>query len=55
MSRGERQARKRTRVSPRTFEFIRSLRLLFRYSPGRDACVLRFVGNRFGPVLQKKD
>jgi hypothetical protein len=31
----------------------RTLRLVgFRYSPGRDAYVLRMVGNRFGPVYQ---
>ena len=28
------------------------LRPLFRYSAGRDAYVLRIVGNRFGPVLE---
>jgi hypothetical protein len=29
------------------------LKLLgFRYSPGRDAYVLRVVGNRFGPVFK---
>jgi hypothetical protein len=26
----------------------------FRYSPSRDAYVLRFVGNRVGPVLRRR-
>ena len=28
------------------------VRPLFRYSAGRNAYVLRFVGNRIGPVLE---
>jgi hypothetical protein len=32
---------------------LRAARLVgFRYDPGRDAYVLRGVGNRFGPVLR---
>jgi hypothetical protein len=34
---------------------IRNLHLVFRYSPGRDAYVLRLIGQRHGPVLKKKD
>jgi hypothetical protein len=33
---------------------IRGLSALFRYSAGRDAYVLRGIGNRFGPVLKRK-
>jgi len=29
------------------------LRPLLRYSPSRDAYVLRIVGNRWGPVLRR--
>jgi hypothetical protein len=41
--------RDRRRIRPAT---IAVLRPLFRYSAGRDAYVLRIVGNRFGPVLE---
>lgn len=43
------QARPRREVSP---GLIRLLAPLFRYSAGRDAYVLRGVGNRVGPVLR---
>ena len=49
-----RQPRKRTPVSPRTYELLGAMRVVFRYSPGRDAYILRFVGHRFGPVWQKR-
>jgi hypothetical protein len=55
MSDERRQPRKRTMVSPRTFDRVRGVKLVFRYSPGRDACILRVVGHRFGPVIQKKE
>jgi hypothetical protein len=41
--------RRRHFVSHRRISLIRPG---FRYSPGRDAYVLRFVGNRFGPVYK---
>lgn len=41
--------RRRRQVSP---GLARILTPLFRYSHGRDAYVLRGIGNRFGPVLQ---
>lgn len=34
--------------------FIRGLTPVVRYSPGREAYVLRGVGGRFGPVLVPK-
>jgi hypothetical protein len=42
---------------PRRLVSLRRARLIrmtggFRYSLGRDAYVLRFVGNRFGPVYK---
>lgn len=45
-------------ASPRPRRFVSGpvialLRPLFRYSRGRDAYVLRVVGNRFGPVLRR--
>ncbi|MGZ4280073.1 MAG: hypothetical protein ACXVVU_25830 [Solirubrobacteraceae bacterium] len=40
--------RERRPVSPGT---LRALKPLFRYSIGRDAYVLRAIGNRTGPVL----
>jgi hypothetical protein len=45
------------RETPRNRRQVRTttltlLRPLFRYSAGRDAYVLRVVGNRFGPVLR---
>jgi len=44
-------ARPRHHVGPTT---LRLAGLLMRYSPNRDAYVLRGVGNRFGPVLKLK-
>jgi hypothetical protein len=41
--------RPRHYVSPPT---LVAMRPLFRYSPGRDAYVLRLAGNRTGPVLR---
>jgi hypothetical protein len=41
--------RERRRIRPATLAILRPL---FRYSAGRDAYVLRVVGNRFGPVLE---
>jgi hypothetical protein len=41
--------RERRRIRPSTLVVLRPL---FRYSAGRDAYVLRVVGNRFGPVLE---
>lgn len=41
--------RDRKLIKPRTLAVLRPL---FRYSAGRDAYVLRIVGNRFGPVLE---
>ena len=41
--------RDRKRIRPGTLAVLRPL---FRYSAGRDAYVLRIVGNRFGPVLE---
>jgi hypothetical protein len=41
--------RSRHYISPFTLMLLRPL---FRYSTTRDACVLRLVGNRFGPVLR---
>jgi hypothetical protein len=41
--------RERRRIRPATLVVLRPL---FRYSAGRDAYVLRVVGNRFGPVLE---
>ena len=41
--------RERRRISQATLVVLRPL---FRYSAGRDAYVLRAVGNRFGPVLE---
>jgi hypothetical protein len=41
--------RDRRRIRPSTLVVLRPL---FRYSAGRDAYVLRIVGNRFGPVLE---
>jgi hypothetical protein len=41
--------RDRKRIKPTTLVVLRPL---FRYSAGRDAYVLRIVGNRFGPVLE---
>jgi hypothetical protein len=41
--------RERRRIRPATLVVLRPL---FRYSAGRDAYVLRIVGNRFGPVLE---
>jgi hypothetical protein len=41
--------RERRRIRPATLIVLRPL---FRYSAGRDAYVLRIVGNRFGPVLE---
>jgi len=41
--------RTRHQVSPRA---VRALSPFFRQSYGRDAYVLRGVGNRWGPVLQ---
>ena len=38
--------RDRRRIRPATLAVLRPL---FRYSAGRDAYVLRIVGNRFGP------
>jgi hypothetical protein len=44
--------RKRRQVSTGT---LRAARVLgFRYDEGRDAYVLRLVGNRFGPVLRSR-
>jgi hypothetical protein len=43
--------RTRRLVSPRRARLIR-MTGGFRYSLGRDAYVLRFVGNRFGPVYK---
>jgi hypothetical protein len=43
--------RTRHPISPRRARLIR-LTGGFRYSLGRDAYVLRFVGNRFGPVYK---
>lgn len=42
-------ARPRRGVSP---GLVRLLTPVLRYSAGRDAYVLRGVGNRFGPVLR---
>jgi hypothetical protein len=44
-----RSPRPRRHVNP---VLIKLLRPVFRYSPGRDAYVLRGVGGRFGPVLR---
>jgi hypothetical protein len=41
--------RDRKRIRPGTLVVLRPL---FRYSAGRDAYVLRIVGNRLGPVLE---
>ena len=41
--------RHRKQVTPAALVILRPL---FRYSAGRDAYVLRIVGNRFGPVLE---
>ena len=41
--------RDRKRIRPGTLVVLRPL---FRYSAGRDAYVLRIVGNRVGPVLE---
>ena len=41
--------RDRRRIRPATLAVLRPL---FRYSAGRDAYVLRIVGNRLGPVLE---
>lgn len=43
-----RTPRPRRPVSPRT---VALLRPLFRYSPNRDAYVLRAIGRSLGPVL----
>jgi hypothetical protein len=43
--------RPRQYVSPISLTLIRPL---LRYSPGRSAYVLRFVGNRRGPVLRQE-
>lgn len=41
--------RTRRQVGPQTAKLLTPL---FRYSYGRDAYVLRGIGNRLGPVLQ---
>jgi hypothetical protein len=45
------EQRRRRRVST---PVLMALRLAFRYSPSREAYVLRGVGNRVGPVLKPK-
>ncbi|MQA75809.1 MAG: hypothetical protein GEU88_15990 [Solirubrobacterales bacterium] len=46
------EPRPRHVVSPAV---IRLTRPLFRYSYGRDAYVLRMIGNHFGPVLRRRE
>ncbi len=47
------EPRPRHEISPRLIPLLKVIG--FRYSLGRDAYVLRIVGNRVGPVYRERD